>query len=467
MRMIRRASLFLLLSLLCLLPSVTPAEESLAVTLPETVKGYTPCTIRILSPAEGEAELRLYDLLNNPWLTRREHLAEGENLLSWDGLAANRERLLAGPYHFDVVLKTAGGAEYTASAKFSISGTTPALVYALPSSDTLYLDKSERWFTECYVSAQCRVVMLVKDASGKTVYSKEMEMGDPEGETVRWAGVGNNRKTIPPGDYAVTFRSKQNPDYAVTFPLKAVAENPKSYAVTETGPIMPERGMSDGEIWDIMMKPSVVIDAKGSSLRFSLYRKPSSSSGEAASLRCATQALEIMGFEGAWARAAAWGHTDGQRAEGYILTRRLAVAYPNPRYGVLIDKRSQTLTVFENGERIGTVPVSTGLPAGRETYRETPAGSFLTDVHFGADFAQDGMRYEYPIRYDGGNMIHGLGYVRVGRVRDYSKNLPLLGQKASHGCVRVSLFAGEDSPINIYWLWTHLPWHTRVIVLDD
>jgi hypothetical protein len=82
-------------------------------------------------------------------------------------------------------------------------------------------------------------------------------------------------------------------------------------------------------------------------------------------------------------------------------------------------------------------------------------------------FAQEGYRYEYPIRYDAGNIIHSVGYVRVGRVRDYSANLPLLGQKASHGCVRVNLFAMEESNINMYWLWTRLPYHTRVIILDD
>ena len=42
-----------------------------------------------------------------------------------------------------------------------------------------------------------------------------------------------------------------------------------------------------------------------------------------------------------------------------------------------------------------------------------------------------------------------------------------LGHPASHGCIRVSLFAQEDCPITSYWLWTHLPYHTRVIVLDD
>ena len=101
------------------------------------------------------------------------------------------------------------------------------------------------------------------------------------------------------------------------------------------------------------------------------------------------------------------------------------------------------------------------------TYRETPAGAFLTDVHTGSSFAQEGYRYEYPLRYDGGNYIHGLGFIRNGRARDYSNNLQKLGQKASHGCTRVSLFLQEGSPINMYWLWIHLPYHTRIIVLDD
>ena len=83
------------------------------------------------------------------------------------------------------------------------------------------------------------------------------------------------------------------------------------------------------------------------------------------------------------------------------------------------------------------------------------------------DFAQEGYRYEYPLKYDAGNMIHGAGFVRTGRARDYSDTLPKLGQKASHGCTRVSPFSTELFPINMYWLWIHLPYHTRVIVLDD
>ena len=80
-------------------------------------------------------------------------------------------------------------------------------------------------------------------------------------------------------------------------------------------------------------------------------------------------------------------------------------------------------------------------------------------------------KFDIVMRYQGGNIIHSTGYARIPHaaysVKDYSKNLPLLGQKASHGCVRVSPFATADCPINSYWLWTHLPYHTRVIILDD
>ena len=461
----RRRFALILLCLLLTLPTFSPAEEAFSVSLPETVKGYTSNEIKIVSPAAGEAELKLYDVMGNLWLTRRETLSAGENRLGWDGLGENQERLFAGPYRFEAALR-AEGQEWMAKAKFDVSGTVPALVYALPSSDVLYLDGG-KWFTEVFVSAESIVLMEVLDAEGKKVFSKEQEVVNPDGESVKWNGRLSGKKKIAPGAYTVRFRTKLNPAYESTFPLLVEEGAPPVPEVAETGPVLPERGMSDEEIWEIMRKPSVVINENGSAKRIDLYPGPRASNRPVGTLCCATQGLEVLGFEGAWARVAAWSHTDGQKVEGYIRTKRLAVVSPNGHYGVLVDKRDQTLTVFEDGKRIGTIPVSTGKVVGRETYRETPAGAFLTDVRFGSSFAQEGFRYEYPIRYDGGNIIHGVGFTREGRGRDYSANLPLLGQKASHGCVRVSSFIGEDSPLNMYWLWLHLPYHTRVIILDD
>ena len=473
----RNRRFFLLLSavlfcLVSLLPVPAGAvsggsAQELAVSLPETVKGYTPCQIRIVSPAAGEAVLRLLDALDNPWLVRKESLSAGENILPWDGLGTNQERLMAGPYHFDVSLSAADGTEWTGSASFQINGTTPALVYALPSSDFLYLDHGERWFVEVYVSAECLVAMEVRNSAGEKVYSRDTTISDPDGSVIRWAGAVNDLKKVPAGDYTVRLWSKMNPGYDFSFPLTVAETSPPEPELAPTGPVLPDRNMTDEEIWQIMMQPSFVIDGNGSFLRFGLYTRPNSSSRQTGSLRCATQGLEILEAEGSWALVHAWSHTDGKEVTGYIQTRKLTVYSPNPHYGLLIDKRTQTLTVYENGTPIGTVPVSTGLVSGRNAYRETPAGAFLTDVHIGASFAQEGYRYDYPLRYDAGNIIHSTGYARSGRVRDYSRNLALLGQKASHGCVRVSPFLTGDSPINMYWLWTHLPYHTRVIILDD
>ena len=458
------------LCMACLLfffPPVTAETAELDISLPETVKGYTPCEIVVRSPAAGEAELKLYDMTQNLWLVRKEQITEGENILPWDGLGEYGERMFAGPYRFVLKLRTADGRELVKERKFNISGTTQTLVYALPSSETLYLDGGEKWFVECYVSAECLVAMEVTDAVGNVVYFRDESIRNPDGVSIYWNGSLNTRSKIAAGDYTVRMWSKLNPDYAHSFPLTVKESTPPKPEITATGPVMPERGMSDAEIWEIMMKPSVVINDNGTFRRFNLYGVPKTGTRAVGTLRCALQGLEILETDGPWAHVRAGRHEDGQLVEGYYLIKQLTVYAPNPHYGVLIDKREQTLTVFEDGKRIGTVPVSTGLVTPGNQYRETPPGAFLTDVHTGASFAQEGYRYEYPLRYDGGNYIHGSGYVRNGRARDYSNNQKLLGQKASHGCTRVSLFLQEGSPINMYWLWIHLPYHTRIIVLDD
>ena len=207
--MLRRFGFMLVFCLAFVLLTAAFAADEFSVSLPETVRGYTPVEIRIVSPEAGEAELRLYDVMDNLWLTRREHLSAGENRLAWDGLGENRERLFAGPYRFAVKLRTEDGREYTAKEKFDIRGTTPALVYALPSSYTLYLSGGDRWFTEVFVSAECTVVMVVRDGKGKKVFSRQQEITDPDGESIRWNGTISGKKKIAPGDYTVLFHSNR------------------------------------------------------------------------------------------------------------------------------------------------------------------------------------------------------------------------------------------------------------------
>ncbi len=467
-RFVRACALFLFC---CLLSAPAASENDLMISLPAVVKGYSSVAVTVTAPFAGEAELRLYDSLENPWLSRKVSLSAGENEIPWDGLGANGEKLMSGPFRFDVVMKGEDGQEYSASAKFSVQGFNPALALALPSSGTLYLDGKERWFVECWVPAECIVAMEVRDAGDHVVYSKSVTMKDADRDILRWDGVGAGRKKVAPGEYTVRLYAKRNPDFAHTWPLTVQETTPETPAVSVTGPVLPERGMSDAEIWEIMMKPSVVVNDTGSSRRFNLKESPSARSAAAGVVCCATQGLEILSVADGWAQVRAYNYNNAEEITGYYPVRDLTVVTPSPRYGVLVDKRTQTMTVYEDGSPVGTVPVSTGLPTPGHPERETPPGAFLTDVHFSPNFAQEGRRYDYPLRFQGGNIIHSTGFERIAHaaysVKDYSRNLPLLGEKASHGCVRVSPFASADCPINSYWLWTHLPYHTRVIILDD
>ncbi len=471
-----RVLAFLLCLSLCLLSlpaslAESPAESALTLSLPKEVKGYAHCEITVTAPAAGDLLLTLYDSLDNPWLYRREQLTDGENLLSWDGRGAGGELLMSGPYRFEAVFSAADGREFTASASFDVRGYAPALALALPSSETRYQDGGESWFVECWVPNACIVAMDVLDASGNPVYTKSVSMGDRDRDVIRWDGTGSNHRKLTPGEYTVHLYPKKNPDFDYTWPLTVAEAAPEKPAVAVTGPVIPERGMSDAEIWEIMMKPSVVVNATGSSSRFVLRESPTNRSAAVGLVCCATQGLEVLAVEDGWAQVRAGNYSDGHFITGWYPVKGLAVVTPAPHYAVLVDKREQTLTVWQDGHPIGTVPVSTGLATEKKPERETSPGAFLTDIHFSRDFAQEGARYDYPLRYQGGNIIHSTGYARIPHaaysVKDYSKNLPLLGEKASHGCVRVSPFASPDCPVNSYWLWTHLPYHTRVIILDD
>ena len=140
-------------------------------------------TKRTLLDLGGEYAIRLVDMKKYVWLTMEADLSAGDNRVPWNGLGANLERMFAGPYRIEVTLKDADGTERTASAKFNISGVTPTLVYALPSSETLYLDGSEKWFVEFYVSAPCYVDLDVLQ-DGKTVYTKSEWIAAEDGESI-------------------------------------------------------------------------------------------------------------------------------------------------------------------------------------------------------------------------------------------------------------------------------------------
>jgi len=157
-----------------------------------------------------------------------------------------------------------------------------------------------------------------------------------------------------------------------------------------------------------------------------------------------------------------------QRVQGYIKKSRLYTEEPNDKYGLLVDKLRQKLYVFEEGRIISEVEVSTGLNTKSQPYNETPAGEFLTVSRVGDFKAGSGTIGRYAIRINGGTLLHEVLHDvgADGKTRLYDKYEPQLGQKASHGCIRIQRRPNAQG-INMAWFWDNLPLKTKVIIWED
>lgn len=461
----KRIRLFMLLIfLMTLILPVRAEEDRLSVTVPKgKVKGFIGTQFTVEAPDDGILEITIGEG-ENTWRRIRTEVSPGENIIAWDGLGENREVLRNGQYTVNFSLSLTNGREYTYTGEVMVKGTAAGLKYALPSCDILYTDGSERWFMEYCLAGSGTFVMEVRDGD-ETVYSIAVPVRDDKCHARNWDGTDLNGQPLAPGTYTVICRSEDFPEDTVRSEL-TVRETCETDPMTVTGNIMPDRTMTDNEIWQLMMMPSVV-STEGILGHQEVYDRPSKEGKILGTLHGQSQGVEVLEIrEDGWTLVRAWTHEDGVQVTGYVPSDKLTVVRPNGRYGLLVDKREQTLTLYKNGEAVATIPVSTGLVTKEKLIRETAAGTFLTDEHEGG-FSSEGYHYDYPLRYDGGNLLHQIGYTMKKQRKVFSDQVVHLGEKASHGCVRLPMEPDPENGLNAYWFWTHLPFRTRVIILDD
>ncbi|NLO86507.1 MAG: L,D-transpeptidase [Clostridiales bacterium] len=151
---------------------------------------------------------------------------------------------------------------------------------------------------------------------------------------------------------------------------------------------------------------------------------------------------------------------------GYVKTRLLKEVTPNQKYGIIIDKLTQRLYVYIDGKLWSSCAISTGLVNDAQPFNETATGEYLLGSWVGG-FDSEGMYCDMAIRFNGGDLIHQVPYVTLGDgTKRFSKYEALLGQKASHGCVRTARIANEEG-LCIRWLWENVKKKTKVLVWDD
>ncbi len=165
-------------------------------------------------------------------------------------------------------------------------------------------------------------------------------------------------------------------------------------------------------------------------------------------------------------RGRGYGSTD-ERIYGYVKTDLLKTFSPSTEYGLLIDKLTQRLYLLTADGLKSTLLVSTGFPTTAQPWNETPSGEYYLCSKVG-DFPSGNMVCSYGMRFNSGCILHEVPYIMNTKynIKDYSYTEKYLGEKASHGCIRVQRKQNDDG-INMYWIWKNVPLKTKVLIWDD
>lgn len=439
-------------------------DEDFEVKRIGNIHPYADNAFRIRTSEPGLLEIRIHD---NICVYRKlvQDIPSGETTIHWDGCGYNREKLYEKTYTITAELTADSGRIRTIFFDSPVEYPAQCLQYALPSSEELFLDHTENWFLEFRTVNKGIVVAEIRSAENDAaVYKYQINAAGGKIARIDFPSIAGRKEIPKSGRYILSVYEVSNPDEKYEYDLQVIETTPERKAVAVTGEIMPDRSMSDSEIWDMMMKPSVVIDID-SFKHQEVFEKPETGSKMLGTLHGQSQGLKIISIDNEWALVGAWNHEDASYVEGWVPLSKLKTVYPHGEYGILIDKQKQTMTIYRKGKVIDTLLVSTGRAEKNSLYQETSAGCFLTGYHR-VNFSMNGKKYDYVIQYDGGNLLHQTPYDWGQQKKDFTLGRAYLGAKASHACVRIQPEPGEGG-LNAYWLFTHIPYHTRVIILDD
>lgn len=451
------------LLLFLLLPVIARAEE-LGITVTDPVVGFSENTIAVTAPYDGQLTLRIQDDWNI-YRTLAATVTAGENSLVWDGLGENEQRLPTGKSILSATLTSPDGSMIEAEISVTVQKPRQAVLFALSSADTLDLSGENDWSVEVKLvrSGKLTVAFYRADNLDEPLEIRRKTISTARVFQYAWDGKLNGEQ-VQPGDYVLRFYAEETPAYARDVRV-TVREKAPDELITLTESFLPERGMSDEDIWRIMMQPSIVADGKKTAA-VQLRSEAGEKAGEiVGTVHALSQGLKVLAIRAdGYMKVGAWRQEDGAYVEGYLPSDKVKLLKPRAEYGLLLDKVTQTLTLYHEGALIAALPVSTGLVRENKLTYETPAGSYLLQERM-ADFNAKGFSYTSAIRYDGNRSLCQVGYRKEdGQPNDADQAL-MLGMKASTGNIRLpsELYQG----INAYWLWTHLPQGTRLIILDD
>ncbi len=222
-------------------------------------------------------------------------------------------------------------------------------------------------------------------------------------------------------------------------------------------------------VWAMLMSPVTVLKGRQKE-QVPLLDRPNGS--PVADITCASQGVHVLGEDqNGWTEVMTYSssfHDSGIKnwnglARGWVETERLTAVTPSPSFGMVADKLTQRLYVFKEGRLFATLRISTGLSNERQPYNETRSGEFLLVSKVG-DFKSDNLVCEKALRFNSGDLLHQVPRLEGGK--DYSVFEAKLGQRASHGCIRVQRQRTPEG-VNMSWLWANYQENVKLVVWED
>ncbi len=231
----------------------------------------------------------------------------------------------------------------------------------------------------------------------------------------------------------------------------------------------------EAAVWAMLTAPITVV--KGNQKQQTvLYSQPDESSEPVADVTFDSQGVHVLETRpDGWSLVETYSssfHDSKIRAwnqltQGYIKTNRLQQKNVQQEYGLVVDKLTQRLYIFKDGTLYDTLAVSTGLANDRQPYNETRSGEFLLVSRVG-DFVSDNVVGAMALRFNGGDFIHEVVHIKRGDTRVYEPFEEVLGERASHGCIRVQR---KRTPLgtNMTWIWKNIRQQlgTRIVIWED
>lgn len=228
-------------------------------------------------------------------------------------------------------------------------------------------------------------------------------------------------------------------------------------------------------IWTMLTAPITVYDAD-IRLQKRVYAEPDTSSRVVAVVTGGSQGVRVLEtLDNGWSLIELYSSTFHDNSiqawnmlvQGYVKTSDLKTKTVDKPYHIVVDKLTQRLYLFGEGELKATLLVSTGLANAKQPYNETRSGEFLYCSPTGG-FKSDNMVCPMAMKFNDGDLLHEVPYVqRSGSsTRIYSSTEPLLGQRASHGCIRVQRKENPDG-YNMEWIWDNRSKIGRIVIWED